>query len=136
MKRFAYKTPFGSAHIAALAGVSLRQLQWWDEKRVARPLHIGHKRIYSDDVAALVIVLSELRRKGFSLQQCRRLRDKIAKLLNLARSRNENVYLITDGKSAALATDLEDLEKWPHPVVCVYLTATLKMLEGQTGTTQ
>ena len=37
---------FSSAEIADIAGVSLRQLQWWDEQKVVSPRHEGHKRVY------------------------------------------------------------------------------------------
>jgi len=43
-----------SVDVARLSGVSLRQLQWWDEQKVVSPRHDGHKRIY--DMAEVVEV--------------------------------------------------------------------------------
>jgi len=54
--------------VARLSGVSLRQLQWWDEKKVVSPRHEGHRRVYSPAEVIEIKVIAELRRKGFSLQ--------------------------------------------------------------------
>ena len=56
---------FTSSEIATIAGVSLRQLQWWDEQKVVSPNHEGHKRIYLQEEAVEITVIAELRRKGF-----------------------------------------------------------------------
>src|ERR1019366_6294293 len=37
---------FSSSEVAGVAGVSLRQLQWWDERKVVSPRHEGHRRVY------------------------------------------------------------------------------------------
>jgi len=58
--------------VASIAGVSLRQLQWWDEKRVVQPHHHGHRRIYSNQEAVDIAVIAELRKRGLSLQAIRR----------------------------------------------------------------
>jgi len=63
---------FNSSDVARIAGVSLRQLQWWDERKVVSPRHEGHKRIYRPAEVIEVTVIAELRRKGFSLQKIRR----------------------------------------------------------------
>lgn len=63
---------YSSADVARLAGVSLRQLQWWDEQKVVCPRHEGHRRIYGTVEVAAVSVIAELRHKGFSLQKIRR----------------------------------------------------------------
>src|SRR4051794_9217129 len=36
---------FNSSDVARICGVSLRQLQWWDERNVVSPRQDGHKRI-------------------------------------------------------------------------------------------
>jgi hypothetical protein len=38
---------FGSADVSRIARVSLRQLQWWDERRVASPREKEHRRVWS-----------------------------------------------------------------------------------------
>src|ERR1700722_14325518 len=67
---------FRSNEVARMFGVSLRQLQWWDEQRVIVPIHEGHARLWNWDQAVLVGVLHELRRKGCSLQAARKVMRK------------------------------------------------------------
>ncbi len=63
---------FTSKEVVALTGISPRQLQWWDERKIVVPSREGHRRIYSVDDLAEVAVLCELRQRGFSLQKIRR----------------------------------------------------------------
>src|SRR5918996_5231891 len=63
---------YTSSDVSRIAGVSLRQLQWWDERKVVSPRHEGHKRVYAAEEVIEVTVIAELRRKGFSLQKIRR----------------------------------------------------------------
>src|SRR5579862_1672421 len=63
---------FSSSDVAHIAGVSLRQLQWWDERKVVSPRHEGHRRVYFTPEVVEITVIAELRRKGFSLQKIRR----------------------------------------------------------------
>ena len=63
---------FTSSDVSGIAQVSLRQLQWWDERKVVSPRHEGHKRVYQSDEVIEITVIAELRRKGFSLQKIRR----------------------------------------------------------------
>jgi len=59
--------------LVKLAKVTHRQLQWWDERNVIRPIIIKHERHYSPTQANQVVMLAKLRKAGVSLQQCRRL---------------------------------------------------------------
>src|SRR2546430_15275687 len=63
---------YTSGDVARIAGVSLRQLQWWDERNVVSPRQEGHRRVYPQQEVVEVSVIAELRRKGFSLQKIRR----------------------------------------------------------------
>src|SRR5215475_8836315 len=63
---------YNSLEVARICGVSLRQLQWWDERNVVSPRQDGHKRIYMTEEVVEISVIAELRRKGFSLQKIRR----------------------------------------------------------------
>jgi DNA-binding transcriptional MerR regulator len=63
---------FTSTDVAKISGVSLRQLQWWDEKKVVSPRQEGHRRLYLAEEVLEIAVIAELRRKGFSLQKIRR----------------------------------------------------------------
>src|SRR5438067_13321362 len=63
---------FTSNDVAALTGITLRQLQWWDERRVVVPARAGRRRLYGPADLAEGAVIGELRRKGFSLQRVRK----------------------------------------------------------------
>jgi len=53
---------YTSGDVARIAGVSLRQLQWWDERNVVSPLQEGHRRVYRQQEVIEVSVIAELRR--------------------------------------------------------------------------
>ena len=97
---------YNSAEVARICGVSLRQLQWWDERHVVSPRQDGHKRIYMLDEVVEISVIAELRRKGFSLQKIRRvlrfLQKDMGKRLNEALATSSEVHLLTDGKTIYL----------------------------------
>ena len=56
---------FTSTDVAKVAQVSLRQLQWWDERKVVSPRHEGHKRIYLAEEVIEISLIAEFRRKVF-----------------------------------------------------------------------
>jgi DNA-binding transcriptional MerR regulator len=88
--------------VARLSGVSLRQLQWWDEQGVVSPVHRGHRRLYRTEEVVEVMVIAELRRKGFSLQKIRRvlrfLHKEMGKRLFDAVKAGAEMNLLTDGR--------------------------------------
>ena len=63
---------YNSSEVARICSVTLRQLQWWDERSVVSPRQDGHKRVYMTEEVVEISVIAELRRKGFSLQKIRR----------------------------------------------------------------
>ena len=95
-----------SSEVARIAGVSLRQLQWWDEQKVVSPRHEGHRRVYSPEEVVEITVIAELRRKGFSLQKIRRvlryLQREMGKHLANVLAGNSEMHLLTDGKNIHL----------------------------------
>jgi DNA-binding transcriptional MerR regulator len=97
---------YTSSDVARVAKVSLRQLQWWDERRVVSPQHDGHKRAYLPQEVLEIIVIAELRSKGFSLQKIRRvlrfLDREVGRRLSDILSGSSDVHLLTDGKSVYL----------------------------------
>ena len=99
-------TGYNSSEVARICGVSLRQLQWWDERSVVSPRQDGHKRIYMPEEVVEISVIAELRRKGFSLQKIRRvlrfLQKDMGKRLSEALSATAEVHLLTDGKTIFL----------------------------------
>ena len=105
---------YNSSEVARICGVSLRQLQWWDERSVVSPRQDGHKRVYMPEEVVEISVIAELRRKGFSLQKIRRvlrfLQKDMGKRLSDALSMASEVHLLTDGKSIYL-------EEAPHRII-------------------
>ena len=120
---------FNSSQVARICGVSLRQLQWWDERNVVSPRQDGHRRIYLPQEVVEVSVIAELRRKGFSLQRIRRvlrfLQKDMGKRVSDALQSTGDVHLITDGKSIYLEDapdriiDLLKSARQPMFLVCV-----------------
>jgi DNA-binding transcriptional MerR regulator len=104
---------FSSLEVIALAGASARQLQWWDERGVVKPEHIGHRRVYSMQNVIEIAVICELRRKGFSLQGVRKvirfLRREFGKGLAEIVAHNSDVHLLTDGKHIYIETSAKQI---------------------------
>jgi DNA-binding transcriptional MerR regulator len=120
---------YTSSDVARICGVSLRQLQWWDERNVVSPRQDGHKRVYLAQEVLEVSVIAELRRKGFSLQKIRRvlrfLQKDMGKRLSDALKSESETHLLTDGKSIYLEeapdriVDLLKSARQPMFLVCV-----------------
>jgi DNA-binding transcriptional MerR regulator len=120
---------YASSDVAKIARVSLRQLQWWDEKHVVSPRHQGHRRMYTAEEVLEVTVISELRRKGFSLQKLRRvlryLQKDMDRRLSEVLAGDSSLHLLTDGKSIYLedrqerVIDILKNARQPMFLVCV-----------------
>jgi len=120
---------YTSIDVARICNVSLRQLQWWDERNVVSPRQDGHKRVYLPHEVLEVSVIAELRRKGFSLQKIRRvmrfLQKDMGKRLSDALKGDSETHLLTDGKSIFLEDapdriiDLLKNARQPMFLVCV-----------------
>src|SRR5438874_4603581 len=129
---------YTSGDVARIAGVSLRQLQWWDERNVVSPRQEGHRRVYLQQEVVEVSVIAELRRKGFSLQKIRRvlrfLQKEMGKRLSDAVANDGDIHLITDGKNI----DLEDqpdriidvLKNAKQPLFLVCVTDQLRRFQS------
>jgi DNA-binding transcriptional MerR regulator len=79
------KNTYSSREVAAMTGLTARQLQWWDDKRLFAS-HIAPRktarggyteRRYSPLDLLELLVLAELRRQGVSVAQLRRLLDTL-----------------------------------------------------------
>src|SRR5581483_7234908 len=129
---------YNSSEVARICGVSLRQLQWWDERNVVSPRQDGHKRIYMSEEVVEISVIAELRRKGFSLQKIRRvlrfLQKDMGKRMGEALAAGSDVHLLTDGKSIYLedaSTRIIDiLKNAKQPMFLVCVTDQAKRLSG------
>ena len=120
---------YSSIDVADVAQVSLRQLQWWDERKVVSPRHEGHRRVYFPAEVIEITVIAELRRKGFSLQKIRRvlrfLQREMGKRLVDVLNAESDLHLVTDGKSIFLEDrhdriiDILKNARQPMFLVCV-----------------
>jgi DNA-binding transcriptional MerR regulator len=120
---------YSSSEVAKIARVSLRQLQWWDEKNVVSPRHQGHKRMYRPAEVLEITVIAELRRKGFSLQKLRRvlryLQRDMGRRLSDVINGDSDLHVLTDGKSIYLedrrerVIDILKNARQPMFLVCV-----------------
>src|SRR6202047_479549 len=120
---------FASSDVSRIARVSLRQLQWWDERKVVSPRHEGHKRVYLSEEVVEITVIAELRRKGFSLQKIRRvlrfLQREMGKRLSEVLNQESDLHLVTDGKAIYLEENNERIidifknARQPMFLVCV-----------------
>ena len=120
---------YSSSDASRIAQVSLRQLQWWDERKVVSPRHEGHKRVYLSEEVVEITVIAELRRKGFSLQKIRRvlrfLQREMGRRLSEVLENESDLHLVTDGKSIFLEDKSERIidimknARQPMFLVCV-----------------
>jgi len=132
---------FTSGDVARIADVSLRQLQWWDERNVVSPRQEGHRRVYLPQEVVEVSVIAELRRKGFSLQKIRRvlrfLQREMGKRLADAIAGESDVHLITDGKNIYLEDEpgrvIDVLKNAKQPMFLVCVTDQLRRLQAPAG---
>jgi DNA-binding transcriptional MerR regulator len=132
---------FTSGDVARIAGVSLRQLQWWDERNVVSPRQEGHRRVYLQQEVVEVSVIAELRRKGFSLQKIRRvlrfLQKEMGKRLSDALAADGDVHLITDGRNIYLEDRpdriIDVLKNAKQPMFLVCVTDQLRRFQTGSG---
>jgi DNA-binding transcriptional MerR regulator len=75
------KKYYTSREVASLTGLTARQLQWWDARRLFKPALAPHRtaaggfteRRYTPLDVLELQVLADLRRRGFSIPRLRRL---------------------------------------------------------------
>src|ERR1019366_8263928 len=130
---------FTSKEVAALTGISPRQLQWWDECRIVVPAREGDKRVYGMEEPAEVAVICDLRQRGFSLQKIRRvvrfLQKELGKRLVETVSAASEYHLLTDGRhiyledSARAVVDL--LKNARQPMLSVCLSDTIQRVRAE-----
>ena len=105
------KKTYSSREVAALTGLTARQLQLWDAGGLLSPTIPSHKtdaggyteRRYTPIELFELIVLADLRRRGFTIQQLhqvlRVLREQFGERLFDATGGGGAVQLLTDGKA-------------------------------------
>jgi len=133
----AERRTYTSSEVAQIAGVTLRQLQWWDERKVVSPRHEGHKRVYRPEEVIEITVIAELRRKGFSLQKIRRvlkfLQREMGRRLHDVLKAESDLHLLTDGKTIYLEDSesriIDILKNARQPMFLVCVTDQARRLE-------
>ena len=133
------QTRFISAEVAALTGISLRQLQWWDERGIVVPTREGHRRWYSMSDLTEVFVISELRRRGFPLQRVRKvirfLEKEFGKRLAETVGGASDYHLLTDGNTIYLETSarqiLDILKNARQPMLAICLSDTVRQVRAE-----
>ncbi len=110
------KTSYSAREVAALTGLTARQLQWWDANRIflsaiaSRPTTSGGftERRYSPVDVLELLALGELRRRGFTpavlKQMMDTLRDYFRRRLSETLDDAGEVRLLTDGRGLFLRT--------------------------------
>jgi DNA-binding transcriptional MerR regulator len=128
---------FTTRDVLELTGVTARQLQWWDEKRVVVPEREGRNRIYSASDLVEILVIEKLRSRHISLQQVRRvlrfLRKEVhSRLADIVQGRKEH-HLLLDGKHVYLESDsrqiVDLMRNTNQPMLLICLTDTVSRLK-------
>jgi DNA-binding transcriptional MerR regulator len=134
----AYPTrTYSTVEVSSLACVSLRQLQWWDERKVLSPRLEGHRRVYFPSEAIEITVIAELRRKGVSLPRIRAIvgflrKEMTKRRAELAQAGSE-LHLVTDGKAIYVEDRYERIidlfKKAQQPLFLVCLSDQARRLD-------
>ena len=130
---------FLSADVARMAGVSLRQMQWWDERKLVSPRIKDHRRVYITEQVLEILTVAALRRKGLSLQKIRKILRLLRRELGQQRSRplagKSKVYVITDGNSVVVDDHpdgvLNRIAEAKHPMYLVCLTDQMSRITSE-----
>jgi DNA-binding transcriptional MerR regulator len=130
---------FLSADVVRLAGISLRQLQWWDERKMISPRKDDHRRIYVPEQVLEILTVAALRQKGLSLQKIRRVLRLLRRGLGHAGSNvwstKSKLYLVTDGKSIFIEDQAENalnrLAEANKPMYLVSLSEQMKRITSE-----
>jgi DNA-binding transcriptional MerR regulator len=132
---------FSTREVLEVTGVTARQLQWWDERRIVSAQRDGRNRVYTITDLVDILVIEQLRRRSISLAQVRRvlrfLRNELhARLADLVTEEHE-FHLLLDGKRIYLKTDTKQiidlLRNAKQPMLLVSLNDAVKPLRVEIG---
>lgn len=110
--RLDLKKNYSSREVASITGLTARQLQWWDMRRLIKPSIASHRteaggfteRRYSPVDLFELLVLADLRRRGLSVHKMRLLVD------TLKRRFGARLFdTIGGGSALTLLTDGQDI---------------------------
>ncbi len=127
--------------VAVITGVSLRQLQWWDEQGIVTPMQKGHRRLYRMREVIEVVLITELRRKGISLQKTRKVLSHLQKMhgdsFYAPRKAGLELYLLTDGDNVFLEDSdrgiVRIVKESNQPIIAVCITDQIARLNSRAG---
>lgn len=141
------KRTYSSREVAALTGLTARQLQLWDAGGLLSPAIASHKtaaggyteRRYTPIELFELLVLADLRQRGFTVQQLhiilRILADQFGTRLFDATGGGGSVELLTDGREIYARTaggQFFNLLKTPRqPLLAIGDEGLLKELRGK-----
>ena len=141
------KPTYSSREVAALTGLTARQLQVWDASGLASSAIPPHRtaaggyteRRYTPIDLFELLVLADLRRRGFTVQQLHRilrvLKDQFATRLFDATGGGGAVQLLTDGRDIYARTRTGaffNLLKMPtQPLLVIGDEGRIKQLSGK-----
>ena len=110
------KKSYSSREVAAITGLSARQLQWWDSRKLLKPAIATHRtaaggfteRRYSPVDLFELIALADLRRNGMSVGKLRALLDTLRRRFGIrlfdAIGGGGAITLLTDGRDVYART--------------------------------
>src|SRR3954468_7027541 len=141
------KRTYSSREVASLTGLTARQLQLWDQSGLVAAAIPTHKtdaggyteRRYTPIELFELLVLADLRRRGFSVHQLHTiidvLKDRFAARLFDATGGGGTVRLLTDGREIYVKTargEFYNLLKTPaQPMLVIGNEGLLKDLSGK-----
>jgi len=130
---------FTSAQVVKLTGITPRQLQWWDERKVVVPQREGRRRLYSGEDLTEIAVICALRRKGIPLQRVRRimkfLQKEFGRRLVEAVGNGADYHLLTDGKRIYLENSqrqvIDILKNSRQPLLGICLSDAVREVRAE-----
>jgi DNA-binding transcriptional MerR regulator len=141
------KPTYSSREVAALTGLSARQLQIWDTGGLLSPAIPSHRtdaggfteRRYTPIELFELLVLADLRKKGFSVQQLHKILDVLQERFGTrlfdATGGGGPLQLLTDGREIYARTDRGDfynlLSGPSEPLLAIGNEGRLKELHGK-----
>ncbi len=143
--RLDLKKNYSSREVASITGLSARQLQWWDTRKLIKPSIASHRteaggfteRRYSPVDLFELAVLADLRRNGLTLSKMRLLIDTLRRRFGIrlfdAIGGGGAITLLTDGKEIYARTESGQffnlLREPGQPLLVVGNEDTLKELK-------
>lgn len=130
--------PFTGSEICEIARITPRQLQWWVERGLVASVRSRYRRSFEPQEALAVLIIGDLRQKGFSLEKIRRVlrvfrREAGPSEGGLPADRSQ-WFLVTDGKSVNLESDqesiIETFKNSRRAMVLVPVSDLLKRVRG------